>query len=90
MNRDPFYRRPRYGTLGDVDYPRDDFATCEHCGRVFHESFWNQSGDTIYCPACRMPAVNVYAMTTTPLRTLGKKPVASVKSTERVAERRPS
>lgn len=64
-----------------------DFATCEYCGRVLHESFWAQSGDRILCPACGTPAANAYAATIL-ICAAGKKPVASVKSMEHVAERR--
>jgi Zn finger protein HypA/HybF involved in hydrogenase expression len=54
-----------------------DFATCENCERIFHESFWLQSGDSLYCPACHMPAMNIYASTGLLARTV-KRPVASI------------
>ena len=64
-----------------------ELATCEKCGRVLHESFWLQSGDSIYCPACRMPATNAYAQTLLPSSSL-KKSVVSITGCEQLAERR--
>jgi hypothetical protein len=64
-----------------------DFATCEKCGRVLHESFWLQSGDIISCPACRMPATNPYAKTMLSPSTM-KKSVASVKCIAPLTDRR--
>jgi hypothetical protein len=64
-----------------------DFATCEKCGRVLHESFWLQSGDSIYCPACHMPATNPYAKTIMSPSTM-KKSVASVKYVAPLTDRR--
>ena len=64
-----------------------DFATCQKCGRVLHESFWLQSGDSIYCPACRMPPTNPYAKTILSPSTM-KKSVASVKCIEPLTDRR--
>ena len=64
-----------------------DFATCEKCGRVLHESFWLQSGDSIYCPACGMPATNPYAKRILSPSTV-KKSVASVKYIAPLTDRR--
>jgi hypothetical protein len=64
-----------------------DFATCEKCSRVLHESLWIHSGDSIYCPACRMPSTNLYAKKMV-LSPLVKKAAASVTSLEELADRR--
>jgi len=63
-----------------------DFAACEKCGRLLHESFWIDRGDALYCPACGMPATKLYgipvALTSTP-----RKPSTSVEE-EQAARRR--
>ena len=63
-----------------------DFATCEKCGRVLHESFWIDHGGSLSCPACGMPATKPYGISIA-LTSTHRKPSTSVEEEKAVKRR---